>query len=624
MSTGIGEGRRTPEWFELGRSLLIALARRSEPDDSSESGSDIDDPDRSDPGSDIALARTRFADHLAAGGQFATIAANAVLTVPEAEVLALLCAAESDRHCQRLVAAIQGDARHNRLTLGTIADAMGPEHVGALALAPESALRRSALVDVVPTGPWSDHVVELHRGVVWALVGDDAPDPDLPFETEQYDVGPSDDGAHGVVVVNGSDPMRRRQRGAEAAVGERFLFLRIDDDTTPAVYSALVREATMTGRGVVIETDGSLPRDARRWIERATHLAWVVSSPSGPPVADLPRRIWHGVEAGSAEPTDAEWAAAFGRDAPRTHRLTFDQMHRVASARDASGGDIDAAVRRLASGRLEQLTRRIKPTRGWNDIVLSPDRMQALHGIVDRYRMATTVYDEWGFSAQPSRGLVALFSGPSGTGKTLAAEIIAGALGLDVFKLDLSSVVSKYIGETEKNLEQIFDAASAANMVLFFDEADSLFGKRSEVKDARDRYANIEVSYLLQRLETYDGLVVMATNFEKNVDEAFLRRIHARVAFTLPGVEERAVIWRQNLPPGAPTDEVDVEWLASTFELSGGMIRNAAVQAAFAAATAGSPITMAAAVQGVASELRKMGRLLRPDDFGEHFDLVTS
>ena len=189
--------------------------------------------------------------------------------------------------------------------------------------------------------------------------------------------------------------------------------------------------------------------------------------------------------------------------------------------------------------------------------------MELLRSIVERYRFADQVYDEWGFSATPSRGLVALFSGPSGTGKTMAAEIIAGALALDVFKLDLSAVVSKYIGETEKNLEQAFDAASAGNLVLFFDEADALFGKRSEVKDARDRYANIEVSYLLQRLESYDGLVVMATNFEKNVDEAFLRRIHARIEFAMPGAAERRSIWEHNLPATAPVEDVDVEWIAA-------------------------------------------------------------
>jgi SpoVK/Ycf46/Vps4 family AAA+-type ATPase len=193
-----------------------------------------------------------------------------------------------------------------------------------------------------------------------------------------------------------------------------------------------------------------------------------------------------------------------------------------------------------------------------------------------------------------------------------------------VFKLDLSAVVSKYIGETEKNLEQAFDAASAGNLVLFFDEADALFGKRSEVKDARDRYANIEVSYLLQRLESYDGLVVMATNFEKNVDEAFLRRIHARIEFAMPGSAERRSIWEHNLPSTAPVEHVDVEWLATRFEMSGGGIRNAAVHAAFLAAAAGSSITMACAIRGVAREYRKMGRLLKASDFGEYHQLVVT
>ena len=192
-------------------------------------------------------------------------------------------------------------------------------------------------------------------------------------------------------------------------------------------------------------------------------------------------------------------------------------------------------------------------------------------------------------------------------------------MGLDVFKLDLSSVVSKYIGETEKNLEAVFEAASSGNMVLFFDEADALFGKRSEVKDARDRYANIEVSYLLQRLEAYDGIVVLATNFEKNIDDAFVRRIHARIEFSVPGVDERTSIWRQNLPANAPLGDIDINWLARQFELSGGSIRNASVQAAFAAAAANTEITMRCAVIGVAREYQKMGRILKEKDFGEYF-----
>ena len=385
-----------------------------------------------------------------------------------------------------------------------------------------------------------------------------------------------------------------------------------------------MREATITGRGVIVDVDDSLPVVGRRWIERADHIPWAISSLTDLPIAELPARPWVDVAVGMAEATDDEWASAFGPDVERTHRLTLDQLAKVSRAYPAVGGDVDAAVRRLVSGRLEHLARRIRPTRDWNDIVLSDDRMELLQSIVARYRFADQVFDEWGFAATPSRGLVALFSGPSGTGKTMAAEIIAGALALDVFKLDLSAVVSKYIGETEKNLEQVFDAASAGNLVLFFDEADALFGKRSEVKDARDRYANIEVSYLLQRLESYDGLVVMATNFEKNIDDAFLRRIHARVEFAMPGSAERRAIWAHNLPATAPVEDVDVEWLASRFEMSGGGIRNAAVHAAFLAAAAGSSITMACAIRGVAREYRKLGRLLKPSDFGEFHQLVAT
>jgi SpoVK/Ycf46/Vps4 family AAA+-type ATPase len=274
---------------------------------------------------------------------------------------------------------------------------------------------------------------------------------------------------------------------------------------------------------------------------------------------------------------------------------------------------------------LDELARRIHPSRTWTDLVLPPGHTRQLRELIDRYHLADRVYGEWQFPAVPSRGLVALFSGPSGTGKTLAAEVIAGELGLDMFKLNLSSVVSKYIGETEKNLDELFEAAGAGNMVLFFDEADALFGRRSEVKDAHDKYANLETSYLLQRLETYDGVVVMATNFEKNIDDAFLRRIHTRVDFAVPGPTERAQIWRNHLEHGAPLDEdVDIDELALRFDLAGGAIRNAAVHAAFLAAAEAGSITQERLVRGMAREYRKLGRLLNKDDFGEHWHTVST
>jgi YD repeat-containing protein len=627
---GRGDGEPdAPAWFAYGRALLVVAATVAE---STDGAVPPGDADAAATAVDLDRARTALLTSLDDDEAFSVLVANARLSSHEAEVLALLAAAEVDLHCRRLAAAISGTSNGGRLTLGTLAVLLPAGHPGALTVRHGAPLRRAAFVEVLGDSSWADRTIALHEAVVWSLLGDSSPDPDLPAGLATLELDePSDRaidalatvglGQHQLVLVTGSDRMRRRELGAWAGAADRYFC--VQEPTTDANWSAMIREATITGRGLVVEIGDSLDDTTRRWLDRATHLIWVLSSRSGPPVDQLPERPWTAFDAPADEPSDLEWAAAFGDATARTHRLTYDQLHRVQRIRSAVGGDLDTAVRRLASGPLEQLTRRISPTRTWDDIVLSPDRKALLQSVVDRYRHANVVYDTWGFAATPSRGLVALFSGPSGTGKTLASEIIAGALGLDVFKLDLSSVVSKYIGETEKNLEQIFDAASAGNMVLFFDEADSLFGKRSEVKDARDRYANIEVSYLLQRLEAYDGLVILATNFEKNVDEAFLRRIHVRVEFAMPGVEERRAIWEANLPTDAPVGDVDVDWLAHRFELSGAAIRNAAIHAAFSAAAAGTSITMESAVLGVAREFRKLGRLLKDRDFDPYFDLVS-
>ncbi len=570
----------------------------------------------------VAEASANLEASLIKPGAFATLVTNAALDLDSAEVLALIATAESDKACQQLVAELHGSSTTvDRPTLGVLRLLLGAHHRGTLCVSHDAPLRRCAFIDVGSVGPWVDHTVSLHPSVVWSLIGDSSRDPDVPdgattFEHEEASGGDTAD----FVIVNGPDRMRRWQAAARSTGAGRFLCVAAPE--ADVAWAALVREATITGRGLIIEVEDGLPAVGRRWIDRARHLVWVLSATSGPPANELPERRWVDVLADDPAPTDDEWAALLGPNAERTHRLTMDQLHRVSRDHAAARGDVDAAVRRLSSGKLEKLTQRIRPTRTWADIVVSEDRMALLRSVGDRYRNSNTVYDEWGFSAAPSRGLVAMFSGPSGTGKTLAAEIIAHDLGLDMFKLDLSSVVSKFIGETEKNLEQVFDAASAGNTVLFFDEADSIFGKRSEVKDARDRYANIEVSYLLQRLETYNGLVVMATNFEKNIDDAFLRRIHVRVAFAKPEADEREAIWRQNLPAAAPVGDVDMRWLAERFDLSGGSIRNAVVHAAFAAAQANTAITMELLVSAVAQDFRKMGRLVQEKDFGAHFHAV--
>jgi len=298
----------------------------------------------------------------------------------------------------------------------------------------------------------------------------------------------------------------------------------------------------------------------------------------------------------------------------------------VANAVIAADGDqpptpdqLFAAARRQTSHRLATLARHIEPAVSWSDLVLPPDTATQLEELCARVRLRSTVLHDWGFAQKlpRGRGTGALFTGPPGTGKTTAAEVVAGELGLDLFSIDLSAVVSKYIGETEKNLEQIFSAAAEADAILLFDEADALFGKRSEVHDAHDRYANIETSFLLQRMEQYEGVAILATNLRHNLDEAFLRRLQFVVDFPFPNEAQRAGIWRVSFPPGAPrADDVDVVQLAREFRLSGGGIKNAVLHAAYLAATCGDPIDMAVLRRAVWREFQKMGRV-PPDPSGE-------
>lgn len=273
--------------------------------------------------------------------------------------------------------------------------------------------------------------------------------------------------------------------------------------------------------------------------------------------------------------------------------------------------DLFAACRAQTDPKLGALARKVEPKFRWDDIVLPPDQLDQLKEVCSQTRHRNTVYNEWGFDRKLSlgKGLTALFTGPPGTGKTMAAEVVANGLSLDLYKIDLSQVVSKYIGETEKQLGQIFDAAQASNAILFFDEADALFGKRSEVKDAHDRYANIEVGYLLQKMEEYEGIAILATNLRQNMDEAFVRRMRFIIEFPFPDEMYRRLIWRATFPPEAPlAGDVDFDWLARGIRLAGGNIKNIALAAAFFAAAADETIRMSHIVQAARREFQKMGR----------------
>jgi SpoVK/Ycf46/Vps4 family AAA+-type ATPase len=318
-------------------------------------------------------------------------------------------------------------------------------------------------------------------------------------------------------------------------------------------------------------------------------------------------------------------------------RLTGGQIR--AAAMDAfirvmmreRGGDVITTAdlfrtcRDQSNRKLSEKAQKITPRYGWQDIVLPPDRLRQLREISYYVKYRQKVFYEWGFERKLSlgKGVNILFSGPSGTGKTMAAEVIAHELDLDLYKIDLSSVVSKYIGETEKNLAAIFKEAETSNAILFFDEADALFGKRSEVKDSHDRYANIEIGYLLQRMEEYTGAVILATNMQKNMDEAFVRRMHFTVEFPFPEEESRLKIWQHIFPPETPlAEDIDFDFLKRKFRISGGNIKNIALAAAFYAADADRPVAMAHLILASKREFQKMGKVCLKSDFDEYYHLL--
>ena len=297
----------------------------------------------------------------------------------------------------------------------------------------------------------------------------------------------------------------------------------------------------------------------------------------------------------------------------------------AAAARGVSLGDIERGARSQNAAGLQRLARRIEPRATWDDLVLPATVDAQLRELVMRWRHRDQVLDGWGMGAGAARGrgVSALFAGGSGTGKTLSAEVIASDLGLDLYVVDLSTVVDKYIGETSKNLERIFDEADRVNGVLLFDEADALFGKRSAVSDSKDRHANVEVAFLLQRMEAFDGVAVLTTNLAANLDEAFIRRLDAIVDFPTPDEGQRRALWAAKLRPELPLDDdIDLDVLADLFKLSGSEIRNAVVSAAYRAADDLRRITMQDLIVATIREHRKLGRHLSPSEMGEYRHLL--
>jgi hypothetical protein len=413
---------------------------------------------------------------------------------------------------------------------------------------------------------------------------------------------------------------------AAAALGCGLLRLRGADVPAPAAERAvltrlLAREAVLGHAVVLVEVDAT-PEEAQR-VTPLVQTLGVRALVAGPeplaaltgvaPVFELPPTsrdvqlgTWRRALGPLAEHLNGALPPVLGQ-----FRLSTEAIRAVASEADLDPGSLWDRCRRAARPALHGLAQRIEPVAGWDDLVLPPPQVATLREVAVHVRRQSQVYDDWGFAAKSARGLgiSALFAGPSGTGKTMAAEVLARDLRLDLYRIDLATVVSKYIGETEKNLRRVFDAAESGGALLLFDEADALFGKRSEVRDSHDRYANIEVSYLLQRMEAYRGLAILTTNQKNALDPAFLRRIRFVVQFPFPDAGQRAAIWRRIFPAATPTTALDYERLAQ-LAVAGGHIRNIALHGAFLAADRAEPVGMGHLLEAARGEYAKLERPL--------------
>jgi SpoVK/Ycf46/Vps4 family AAA+-type ATPase len=434
--------------------------------------------------------------------------------------------------------------------------------------------------------------------------------------------------------VAGAERELRAALEREAVLGQFVLYVDAAARGDEPGSNDLDRAERLALDNLVLRLEAPLILASRKpWRADGPILVAAVERPSGPER----RAVWAAAlakepltsVAGSANPLDLDRLAEQFDFGPSTvAAITARARHRALLRPSPDGGlrmeDLWATCREAAASALDELAQRIVPSFGWEDIVLPAPVTRQLREIGAQVKNRHRVYSEWDLANKMprGRGISALFSGPSGTGKTMAAEVLANELGLYLYRVDLSGVVSKYIGETEKNLRRVFDAAEGSGVVLFFDEADALFGKRSEVKDSHDRYANVEIDYLLQRMEEYRGLAILATNLRSHLDSAFLRRLRFVVELPAPDAELRRQIWERSLPASAPVDELD--WAAlARLRITGGNIRNITVNAAFLAAERGEAIGMRHLMQAAVQEYVKEERLVSAGEFGPYIEVTN-
>jgi hypothetical protein len=612
----------------------------------------------------VAAARQRLADAadaLPAPAALDRLAACFGLSSFERDLVLLCAGVELDAASALTVARAQHDPMRTQPTFGLALAALPDAHWSALS--PGSPLRHWQLIEIGPGSSLVASPLRIDERVLHYLAGVQHLDEHLagfvqsapPVEPAALtpsqhqlaghvaaiwsNTGPDDDWP--AVQLCGSDGASK-QVIAAAAMAQLGLSLHTMPahllPTTPNDLETLMRlwarEAALGSRALLLDCEDVDPADVTREgvINRFIEGMGGVLLISGRGRRRARRRplIAFDVASPPSHEQYALWEEALGASAVRLNgtvsRLVthFDLSPTVirATCRQAlsqhAPGTAEClssllweACRAQARPRLDELARRIEPVATWEDLVLPERQLETLRTLAIHVRRRGLVYDVWGFGAQSARGLgvSALFTGASGTGKTMAAEVLANELALDLYHIDLSQVVSKYIGETEKNRRRVFDAAEEAGAILLFDEADALFGKRSEVKDSHDRYANIEVSYLLQRMEAYRGLAILTTNMKSALDEAFLRRIRFVVSFPFPDAVQREAIWRRVFPARTPTEGLEPARLAR-LNVAGGNIRNIALHAAFLAAEAGEPVRMKHIAQAARVEYAKLEKPL--------------
>jgi len=577
--------------------------------------------------------------------------------------LLLLCAgAEMDADLARACAQAQGDTTRGWVTFSLALATLASPHWSALT--PQRPLRRWRLIDLDDQVGLAAGRLRIDERVLHFLVGINELDVRLVNLLRPATALPRQAGIHAsttqaviaalndkrvgdapnwpVIILEGDDPAAQEDIATRCAdaLGLTCLVLQAEDiplttEERAALITLWQREATLLGAAllvVVSDQAASASDAARALIDRVGGLCFA-ACPTAPVLLAKNRLFQVNKPVGadrrqllmdSLGPNGVCHAGSELDRAASHFRLGSRAVQNIANTLQASlaipaAGNprsIAPAVlwngcRQESRGRLDNLAQRIETTADWNCLVLPETQLAVLRQISAHLRQRFKVQEEWGFAGAGSRGLglATLFAGESGTGKTLAAEVLAHTLQLDLYRIDLSAVVSKYIGETEKNLRKVFDAAEDCGAILLFDEADALFGKRTEVKDSHDRYANIEVSYLLQRMEAYHGLAVLTTNLKSSLDTAFLRRLRFVVQFPFPDQEQRLALWQRAFPAATPTRDLDLDKL-SRLSMTGGSIRNIALNAAFLAADAGEPVGMSHLLQAAHAEASKRERPL--------------